>query len=86
MGSCMNVSKKNAIRSDKSRKSSDDSFEEICQSINFNDKVKMNRFEYSHIISTLQDLKVSNLLRLELDKSSLYMRRRSSSISSAILA
>ncbi|OMJ92816.1 hypothetical protein SteCoe_4358 [Stentor coeruleus] len=85
MGSCMNISKKNAIRADRLRNSSDDSFEEINQSISFYDKVQMNRFERNHIINTLQDLKVSNFLRLELERSPLYMRRRSSSISSTII-
>lgn len=85
MGSCMNISKKNAIRADKSRKRSDDSFEEISPYISFYDRVQMNRFERNHIINTLQDLKVSNFLRLELERSTLYMRRRSGSVSSTII-
>lgn len=81
MGSCMNVTRKREIEIGCSKKSSDDEFYDNCPVGKHYAIYPSKRLENISLIHKLQDLKVSNTMKLEIEKSSLYRRRCSTSSS-----
>ncbi|OMJ92817.1 hypothetical protein SteCoe_4359 [Stentor coeruleus] len=81
MGSCMNVTRKREIEIGCSKKSSDDEFYDNFPVGKHCSIYPSKRLENIYLIHKLQDMKISNNLKLEIEKSSLYRRRCSTTAS-----